>query len=560
MLKSVLLTLPNYVMHLFLLPKTLCMDIQRMMCRFWWGHGTPPGRGIHWMSWERMCQPKFFGGLGFKHLHDFNLSMVGKQAWQLFKDPTSVVARVLKAKYFPSTSFLASNLGNNPSFIWRSFWESKSLLKEGACLRVRSGSSISIWEDCWLPSTASMKITTARPVDTNLLLVSDLIANHRWKSDVILQVFDPLDVAAILSMPLSRSGGDDDWFWRFDNKCLFTVHSAYRRLRFIQPPPHLQAQVSMWRKLWSLRVSPKCLNFVWRALNAAIPCVTLLQRRNLQVAGLCPFCQYCEEDELHVLVYCDFARACWLSTAVGFPFGQCVRFRNWFASMLNVLHGADLQTLVVTLWAIWEARNALLWTAKRMIPLQVARRALNFLHSWLQANESPTPSVVSSTPARWSKPAHDHLKLNVDGALFDNLFVGLGIVVRDSLGSFISAMQVAIPGHFAANTVEVMAIREALSWIKDVGWSPTILESDAQSCVRAILDPNYMDESAFGLLVFDCKSLLTEVRDVSLVFIRRSANGIAHRLARAVIILTDKVVWSHRPPMCIYDSIRLESL
>ncbi|KAJ8768244.1 hypothetical protein K2173_021184 [Erythroxylum novogranatense] len=215
-----------------------------------------------------------------------------------------------------------------------------------------------------------MKITTTRPIDTNLLLVSDLIANHRWKSDVILQVFDPSDVAAILSIPLSRSGGEDDWFWRFNNKGLFTVQTT-------PAPPSL----SMWRKLWSLRVPPKCLNFVWRALNAAIPCVTLLQRRNLQVAGLCPFCQYCEEDELHVLVYYDFAQACWLSTAFRFPFGQCVRFRDWFASMLDVLHGSDLQTLVVTLWAIWEARNALLWTAKRMTPLQVARRALNFLHS-----------------------------------------------------------------------------------------------------------------------------------------------------------------------------------
>ncbi|KAJ8748348.1 hypothetical protein K2173_002985 [Erythroxylum novogranatense] len=196
----------------------------------------------------------------------------------------------------------------------------------------------------------------------------------------------------------------------------------------------------MWRKVWSVHVPPKCLNFVWRALNVAIPCVTLLKRRNLHVEGLCPFCHSSEEDEFHVLVYCDFARACWLSFAVGFRFSQCMRFRHWFTSMLNVLRGSDVQILVVTLWLIWEARNALFWNDKRMTPLQVARRALNFLNSWLQANSTPVTSAVSFPPEKWSKPPHSLLKLNVNGALFDGLFVDLGIVVRDSLGSFVNAM------------------------------------------------------------------------------------------------------------------------
>ncbi|KAJ8748963.1 hypothetical protein K2173_013401 [Erythroxylum novogranatense] len=58
----------------------------------------------------------------------------------------------------------------------------------------------------------------ARPADTDLFLVLDLIAKHRWKFDIIYQVFEPLDAVALLSIALSRIGGDNDWFWQFDNK------------------------------------------------------------------------------------------------------------------------------------------------------------------------------------------------------------------------------------------------------------------------------------------------------------------------------------------------------
>ncbi|XP_074352959.1 uncharacterized protein LOC141692121 [Apium graveolens] len=45
----------------------MCGDMEKMMCKFWWRSSTKKDRSIHWMSWERMCQPKSVGGLGFRH-------------------------------------------------------------------------------------------------------------------------------------------------------------------------------------------------------------------------------------------------------------------------------------------------------------------------------------------------------------------------------------------------------------------------------------------------------------------------------------------------------------
>lgn len=54
---------------------------------------------------------KFDGGLGFRDLHGFNLAMLGKQCWNFINRPDSLVARVYKARYFPTTSIFDATRG-----------------------------------------------------------------------------------------------------------------------------------------------------------------------------------------------------------------------------------------------------------------------------------------------------------------------------------------------------------------------------------------------------------------------------------------------------------------
>jgi hypothetical protein len=75
---------------------------------------------IHWMSWERMSRSKSVGGLGFRDLVIFNRALLAKQGWRIMQDPNSHTARILKAKYFPNSSFLEVPIGSRVSYIWRS--------------------------------------------------------------------------------------------------------------------------------------------------------------------------------------------------------------------------------------------------------------------------------------------------------------------------------------------------------------------------------------------------------------------------------------------------------
>ena len=121
LVKIVAQALPTFLMSVFYLPLDLCAELERMLNSFWWGNGRT-GDGIKWMSWERLCVPKCQGGMGFRRLHEFNLSLLGKQAWRILSELDSLASRVIKGKYYPHTTFLEAAIGNNPSYIWRSIF------------------------------------------------------------------------------------------------------------------------------------------------------------------------------------------------------------------------------------------------------------------------------------------------------------------------------------------------------------------------------------------------------------------------------------------------------
>jgi hypothetical protein len=157
LLKVVVQAIPTYTMSVFRIPKTLCDDINSMMARFWWEY-KENDKKVAWMSWEKMGKAKTIGGLGFRDLECFNTALLAKQGWRIIQNPDSLVAKVLKEKYFLNGSFLYTPLSKRPSYVWWSIWNAKRLLEEGMVWRVGNRENIKIWGDKWLPSSTSHTI------------------------------------------------------------------------------------------------------------------------------------------------------------------------------------------------------------------------------------------------------------------------------------------------------------------------------------------------------------------------------------------------------------------
>ncbi|KAL4340840.1 hypothetical protein GQ457_08G018090 [Hibiscus cannabinus] len=133
-LKSVAQALPQYIMSCYLLPRTITDRITSSMRRYWWT-GKANKRGWPLMAWDKICSPKNAGGLGLRDLRCFNLALLGKQLWRFLTRPDSLVARLFRAKYFPTGCLLDARLKDHASFAWKGLYATLQELRSGIHLQ-----------------------------------------------------------------------------------------------------------------------------------------------------------------------------------------------------------------------------------------------------------------------------------------------------------------------------------------------------------------------------------------------------------------------------------------
>jgi hypothetical protein len=78
LIKSVAASIPSYAMSSFLMPISFSSSLDRMFKNFWWGFPKDRARNLSLKSWNSICLPKYEGGLGFRRMHEFNLSLITK--------------------------------------------------------------------------------------------------------------------------------------------------------------------------------------------------------------------------------------------------------------------------------------------------------------------------------------------------------------------------------------------------------------------------------------------------------------------------------------------------
>ncbi|GAU44570.1 hypothetical protein TSUD_139430 [Trifolium subterraneum] len=200
-----------------------------MMNSFWWGHNKEQSKRIHWLSWDRRSMPKNVGGLGFKSISAFNYAMPGKQAWKFMTNPDSLITRLFKTRYFSRSDFLQSNIGHNPSYIWRSIWSAKFIVHDGHKWSIGSGHNISIWDQKWLVNGAVISKPPNLVEELHHLNVSDLFGDYdkHWNVNLVNSLFDTSVIDMVLSTPLFNSVNHDKIIWRYEKDEIFSVKSAY---------------------------------------------------------------------------------------------------------------------------------------------------------------------------------------------------------------------------------------------------------------------------------------------------------------------------------------------
>ena len=98
LIKAVIQAIPTYTMSCFKLPKGLVRELKSLIQKFLWGYSSD-SRKVHWVCWEKLCEVKEVGGMGFKEIEKFNDALLAKQVWRMINNRIRFVSEFLKQDF-----------------------------------------------------------------------------------------------------------------------------------------------------------------------------------------------------------------------------------------------------------------------------------------------------------------------------------------------------------------------------------------------------------------------------------------------------------------------------
>ncbi|CAH9127293.1 unnamed protein product [Cuscuta epithymum] len=545
--------MPTYAMNVFLLPRDLCDEIEKLMNGFWWKGTKFEQRGIRWRRWELMCKPKGMGGLGFRKLREFNIAMLAKQGWRLLSNPESLMARVLKARYFPNSEFLKAKLGNNPSYIWRSIFETQGVLKENIRRRVGNGREVQVWADAWLPGPGVGRVQSAKPpgiADMNVAALRDS-TGKKWNTKRIAAIFNNEERKIISSIPISLQDKQDGFWWSKENNGIFSVKSCYRVLM-------QGGEVggwNGWKDLWELKIPPKIKYFLWQVLDGSLPSLVNLVRKGVPIQNSCKICLQGEETSEHALRSCPRAAEVWMEAGIATGNGE-VTLEVWLQNLLSVPDKEKRCKVAMLVWGLWKRRNALVWEGNWQSSASVISSCSSMLLAWREAQQSAarSSSQARRDDQRWKRPSAGVIKINVDAAVDITRGVrAWGWIARDDQGDFVKAGGASCKAEWSPAESEAMGLREAVLAGISEGWDRVEIETDAQIVARGVQSSEgaaYID-----LILDDIRCLVQTKSNYVISFCKRSANHAAHALARTHVTISDHSSSYDSIPDCIVSHV-----
>lgn len=191
------------------------------------------------------------------------------------------------------------------------------------------------------------------------------------------------------------------------------------------------------------------------------------------------------------------------------------------------------QVFGIGLWHIWNSRNKTIFKGYMQRPTTIYKTILvdyMFTNKAFQEKNAATNKEQTQN-MKWEKPKAGFVKINTDGCWKSMDHASGGGVIRDDKGNWIVGFSV----KFAAKTpeaAELLAIRVGLHIAKDRNFNNIQLETDAEGLKKMLQLSNKFPHHEMGALIHDVEALINHTWRIEILHTRRTANGVAHCIAK----------------------------
>lgn len=542
LVKSVLMSIPAYVMRTCILPRATCTELDKLCRRFLWNDREDKNR-IHLVAWDSICKPVEYGGLGLRKARDNNLVAMGKLAWRLIHEVGKPWVELVSRKYGITSGRELMDVSKykQGSLVLRGIiWAREELFLKGAKWMVSNGERANFWTDVWCRD---------RPLLEEVVMVPGVHASGRvrefwiegsgWDWGLLSTVL-PMDVlTGIAGFALvSELDVSDGLAWKFESDGVYSTSSAFKLLfDGDQSPPR---DVMLFKLIWKLHVPERMRTFLWLIIHGRILTNAERCRRHLSLSDLCPLCSLHSESLLHLFRDCPSISALWGGIVPLDIIGDfyTLEFKEWLLlNLSNSSYHADglpwKDWFVVVLWWCWKWRNdwvfnnkcaplrRIIFVAKQIRYLSSAR----VRESNLGKNSSTTPIMIA-----WLKPPIGWFKLNTDGAV-DRVEgkAAAGGLIRDSSGRWLQGFGFHI-GSCTVPAAELWGLCSGLYLCWNLGIRKVQVEIDSELVVKLVNRKIEITHPLFSL-VTRCQGFLRRDWEIQFRHVFREANFSADYLA-----------------------------
>ena len=197
-------------------------------------------------------------------------------------------------------------------------------------------------------------------------------AKGTWNENLVKECFNPSDAEKILQLPLLHNHCEDFPSWPYTKEGIYSVRSAHNLAKMEGFHKFLSVNGKgessdmtkikrVWKRLWMIKAPAKMKIILWRMAHDCLPTGMQLKHRHIPAPYACCFCGR-EETVEHALLMCQYASEVWRQVKKEYGIKRNLRsfnsIRQWFFEFLAEASDEVLRIFTITVWHIWEARNA----------------------------------------------------------------------------------------------------------------------------------------------------------------------------------------------------------
>ncbi|XP_019170003.1 PREDICTED: uncharacterized protein LOC109165612 [Ipomoea nil] len=199
----------------------------------------------------------------------------------------------------------------------------------------------------------------------------------------------------------------------------------------------------------------------------------------VDLVNVCPSCGLEEENVMHALCSCFFASHVWSLSQLPIPSFNGRNFKQWVEGWLAepAITPDTKGRICGFLYDIWTSRNAAVWEGFLPYPQKLLRGSFARWEAWKISFQQH----VRNLPFQVAEPIPDPHSAAGVICYVDAGFHGpqhapsYGFIVYEADGTFMAAANGPLTCSYDPILAEALAMCEALSWLKDNGYTAVTL-------------------------------------------------------------------------------------